>query len=531
MKPKKLLTVITLISLLGLASLPLHAVAGTFTAFGPEVYTRGAGSPVTVTNNFTLPNPNPSCTLEIHNGGLEDDGVEFENVSSSVIRLNGDQVVGPNEFNQNVRLIDKPVSLNTNNELSVEVRGKPGGALTVFVLCVDDDPPTITASIDPQPNAAGWHNTDPTVTFTCTGATSGIASCTAPVTVTTEGAGQVINGTATDIAGNSSSTSVTVNIDKTPPVITVTDPADGTVTNDAEQVFVGFLSEAASLTLNGESVMVGPAYDFSHGPVALLQGINSFQFVATDVADNTGILDMSVTLLAQVIVPDVFGLLLAEAEAALTEASLTAGDIIEAHVLTVPTGVVIGQDPVAGTDVAAGSAVKLALVQAPPVDEIVPDTWAGQWQLSITYRDPATGDTVNVTEITDVICPGDPLGLALLWQMFDALPDVTPNRCSSMSAQNRIEVVCAVQGSVDTCTFDGGMQFGMDLGDDALSGSGDWTLSATGCDPPPLSEGQTFILSGVRLSPDTAGLCAVPASSLLQKFMRNPLLPVMGVVP
>ncbi len=89
MKPKKLQTVITLISLLGLTSLPLHALAGTFTAFGPEVYMRGTGSPVTVTNNNILLNPNLSCTLQIYNGDLEDDEVESEKVSSSVIRLNG----------------------------------------------------------------------------------------------------------------------------------------------------------------------------------------------------------------------------------------------------------------------------------------------------------------------------------------------------------------------------------------------------------------------------------------------------------
>ena len=54
----------------------------------------------------------------------------------------------------------------------------------------------------PSPNGNGWHNTDVTVTFTCSDALSGVASCPAPITVTAEGAGQVVTGTAVDKAGN-----------------------------------------------------------------------------------------------------------------------------------------------------------------------------------------------------------------------------------------------------------------------------------------------------------------------------------------
>ena len=46
--------------------------------------------------------------------------------------------------------------------------------------------------------------------------------CPGPVTLTSEGAGQVVNGTATDPNGNSAMVSVTVNIDKTAPTLTAT---------------------------------------------------------------------------------------------------------------------------------------------------------------------------------------------------------------------------------------------------------------------------------------------------------------------
>lgn len=88
------------------------------------------------------------------------------------------------------------------------------------VVRIDKTPPIASATVTPQPNAAGWNNTNVTVTFAATDSLSGIASVSDPVRVTAEGKGQVIRGTATDVAGNSASASVTLNIDKTPPELT-----------------------------------------------------------------------------------------------------------------------------------------------------------------------------------------------------------------------------------------------------------------------------------------------------------------------
>jgi len=195
------------------------AQAGTFTAFGPQNYTRGTGDPVTVTNTFNVLNPNTQYTLKVFNGGLQDTPTEL--VSSGFVTVNGVQVVGPNNFNQNVTEVDVPVTLQASNTISVQVRGQPGGSLGVEVIGVDNDPPIITASLSPAANAAGWNNTPVTVTFTCSDLTSGVAICPPPQTVTIDGANQVISGTATDKAGNTASTQVTVNLDQAPPTITV----------------------------------------------------------------------------------------------------------------------------------------------------------------------------------------------------------------------------------------------------------------------------------------------------------------------
>jgi hypothetical protein len=192
--------------------------AGTWNTFGPKVYKRPTGSPVTVTDTFTVGNPNTTYTLHLQNGGLQDDVSDF--VSSTVITVNGVVVVAPNDVNQQTTTLNKAVQLQAGtNTIAVEVHGKPGGQLAVSIIGTDNDLPTIQATVAPAPNAASWNNTSITVSFLCSDATSAIASCAPPVTVTTEGAGQVVSGTAVDVAGNTATASVTLNIDKTAPAI------------------------------------------------------------------------------------------------------------------------------------------------------------------------------------------------------------------------------------------------------------------------------------------------------------------------
>src|SRR6266852_5832442 len=215
--------VVGILCFLMAGAIPVHA--GTFTVFGPKNYVRGTGAPVTVTDSFTVLNPATQYTLKAFNGGLENSQTEL--VSSSVVTINGVQVLGPSNFNQNVSEIDVPVTLQASNTISVQVRGQPGGTLTIQIVGVDNEPPTIKATATPTPNAAGWNNTNVTVTFTCSDVISGVASCPPPQTVTTEGANQIISGTATDNAGNTASTSVSLNIDKTPPTLSITSPVNG----------------------------------------------------------------------------------------------------------------------------------------------------------------------------------------------------------------------------------------------------------------------------------------------------------------
>jgi len=100
---------------------------------------------------------------------------------------------------------------------------------------VDTTKPVITGSRDPLPNSFGWNNTDVTVSFSCadTGPVqSGIEINTvAGETVTTEGKDQSVTNTGVciDAAGNTADpvTISNINIDKTPPEVTITLPGTG----------------------------------------------------------------------------------------------------------------------------------------------------------------------------------------------------------------------------------------------------------------------------------------------------------------
>lgn len=119
-----------------------------------------------------------------------------------------------------------------------------------------------------------WTNEDVTVSFTCTDqGGSGVASCTGDATKTAEGENQTVVGTATDNAGNSTTDTATVSIDKTDPTITGSaDRAanehgwynnDVTVSFTADDALSGVVSKTDSSTLGqgGNQSVTGTATD------------------------------------------------------------------------------------------------------------------------------------------------------------------------------------------------------------------------------------------------------------------------------
>jgi RHS repeat-associated protein len=148
------------------------------------------------------------------------------------------------------------------------------------------------AGVDPATLVLQANNVD--VAVSCRYSEAG-TTCT-PARALPEGR-VTLTATIQDYAGNTAEpATVTFTVDTIPPVITVTAPIDGTLTNQPLQTFVGSLSEAATLTLNGTGVHVGPNLAFSHGPLSLQEGFNTFELIAADAVGNSSHRNVRVTL-------------------------------------------------------------------------------------------------------------------------------------------------------------------------------------------------------------------------------------------
>ncbi|HYY09482.1 MAG TPA: hypothetical protein VE781_01015, partial [Kineosporiaceae bacterium] len=110
-----------------------------------------------------------------------------------------------------------------DNAGNTEDKTVPGHSIT---LRVDDVPPTITGDAKTADGfaytAGAWTNQDVNVTFKCSDAESGVASCVGSTTLSAEtpDSGTTVTGNAQDNAGNTSETTFgPVKIDKTAPTL------------------------------------------------------------------------------------------------------------------------------------------------------------------------------------------------------------------------------------------------------------------------------------------------------------------------
>jgi hypothetical protein len=172
-------------------------------------------------------------------------------------------------------------------------------------IVVDTTNPTISAAVQPAPNAAGWNRVTVTVSFTCADSGSGVVACPAPVTVSTDTAGQPVTGSVSDRAGNSATASVTIKRDTAAPSLTVAIPQDpasryyakaggGTGTTIAGDV-ADTLSGIDSVTCGGApATLTGPTYQCS---ITLAPGSNTVAVTATDRAGNSSTVNRQFTLI------------------------------------------------------------------------------------------------------------------------------------------------------------------------------------------------------------------------------------------
>jgi RHS repeat-associated protein len=279
----------------GILLAPTTTLAGD-EIFGPQVCRRGTGAPTVFQYSFPAAEPDRGYVLKVFNGGLED--TLFEQVSSSVITLNGVEVLGPNNFSQLVSYLEVPVALQPQqNTLRVEVRGKPGGALVIKIY------PSVV--IDYPSEGRAFATTAVPVTGRLYAAATAIDVNGVPGTVSgtnfsvnnvplAEG-NNVLTATAGGSGALSGHDSVVVTRDTTPPAIVVTSPQDGATVSIPSIDIVGSVNDpGATVLVNGSAVALVD-FSFIVRGFELGAGTNTIPIEARDALGNSSMLAVHAT--------------------------------------------------------------------------------------------------------------------------------------------------------------------------------------------------------------------------------------------
>ena len=158
--------------------------------FGPVQYNRTTGPPNQYTATFLLPaSVSAPFQLQVQNG----DGNGGHRISSGTITINGVQVVGTSDFNQNVATIIRTVTLASTNTLAVTLASNPGSYIILNIggiaLPTANAGPNQTVPVGTQVQLDGTASTDPngypltyqwTILSRPTGSVATLSSATAP---------------------------------------------------------------------------------------------------------------------------------------------------------------------------------------------------------------------------------------------------------------------------------------------------------------------------------------------------------------
>jgi hypothetical protein len=190
---------------------PIEISNGTYSITNPTPSRTGNGESNNIVVDSTAPtmSPTTSCSLPGNNGWCR-----------GTITINWNV----NDAQSAVNTTGCPTSYNTNTSASgtsltcsaTSTGGTTNNSVTVYR---DATAPNTTGTKSPAANGNGWNNSDVTVSFTATDSGSGIASCSSPATISTEGANQPVTGRCYDVAGNYDDVTVYVSIDKSAPTM------------------------------------------------------------------------------------------------------------------------------------------------------------------------------------------------------------------------------------------------------------------------------------------------------------------------
>src|SRR5574341_1110165 len=195
---------------------------------------------------------------------------------------------------------------NSFTATATDAAGNTSPVSAPVSVIFDTKPPVITVT-SPGNNFYTNQNTmsvigsvDEAATIEINGTAVTLDGLTFQHTVTITSGLNSIQITATDTAGNSSTATVLITLDTTPPAVSITSPLSGLLTNNPAISVSGTVSEpVSSVTVNGMQAQVSGSA-FSLATFTLAEGQNAITAEAVDRAGNTGSSSVNVTLDTQV---------------------------------------------------------------------------------------------------------------------------------------------------------------------------------------------------------------------------------------
>lgn len=283
-----------------------------------------SGSPIVRENTITgtrqaISLYAPCCggplDLTVTNGNTltgNDYGIYSQNVYAGTIAVNGNNIHdnGWNYYKLQSTLVEDATGnwwgTSVESEVAAHISAQTAGTVTYVPFLVGPIP--VAPRLDPSVPLT----TSSTLTVTGTAQpgtqvrlyVNAVAQITVGVTPAGTFSGQVALSEGNNVihaesfnqtTASSPSTAIAVTLDTISPVITLTAPADGARMN-INPTFTGTLSEPATLTIGGESVVVGANNAFSHGPVVLTEGANDIELRATDPAGHVTTITIGLNL-------------------------------------------------------------------------------------------------------------------------------------------------------------------------------------------------------------------------------------------
>ncbi|MFA6054869.1 MAG: PKD domain-containing protein [Thermodesulfovibrionales bacterium] len=121
-----------------------NSISGNDATIFQKTYIRATQTPQVVTDTFLVAPGSSNFSLIVQNGKNGK-----HRVSSAAVSINGVQILGPYDFNQQVDLIEKPIALTDSNTISVKLDSAPGSFISLKITAeISNTSPVADAGSD-----------------------------------------------------------------------------------------------------------------------------------------------------------------------------------------------------------------------------------------------------------------------------------------------------------------------------------------------------------------------------------------------